>query len=261
MAETVPAVVLAGGREPEEVARAFGVPHKALVPVGGVAVVRRVVEALQASQEVGPVGVATQLDEVVQALPEGTAVFRPAGGSFLETLQAGFAGFPGAERLLVSTCDLPLLTPAAVDDFARRSLDSGAELCYSIVRGDRLGHSATRQHRLLIRLREGAYTGGNLVCLTRRFVEQEGARVTAAFAGRKNPVRLAALLGWGFVWGLLWGRLTLPQIMQKAESLLHASVAVVDSEYPEVCVDVDKVAHVELAEQALGAIGTGQPLI
>lgn len=252
MTETVPAVVLAGGREPEQVARAFGLPHKALVPVGGVPVVRRVVEALQAARQVGPVAVATHLDEVAQVLPEETAVFRPTGDTFLETLQAGFRGFPQANRLLASTCDLPLLTPAAVDDFTLRSLDSGAELCYSIVRGDRLKRGSTGQHRLLIRLREGAYTGGNLVCLTRRFVEQEGARVTAAFAGRKNPVRLASLLGWGLVWGLLWGTLTLPQIIRKAERLLHTSVAVVDSEYPEVCMDIDKVAHVELAEQALG---------
>lgn len=260
MSETVPAIVLAGGRKPEEVARALGLPHKALALVAGKPVVRWVVEALQRAESVGQVVVVTELEAVVAALPEGVVVARPTGGGILDTIQAGFARVPEADRCLTCTSDMPLLTPAAVDDFARRALDSGAELCYSVVRGDRLQEGSTGEKRTLISLRGGAYSGGNLFCMSRRFLEEEGPRVSAAFAARKNPVQLAALLGVGLIWGVLCGRLGIPQlsleqVIAKAERILRVPVAVVDSEYPEICFDIDKLVHVAVAEEALRGNG------
>ena len=248
MAETLPAVVLAGGRRSEPVARALGLPHKALTPVAGKPAVRWVVEALQAAELVGPVVVATELEEVAQALPEGVAVARPTGGSMLDTILAGLGQFPEAERVLLCTSDLPLLTPAAVDDFARRALDSEAEFCYSIVRGARLEAGSSAASRTMVALRDGACTGGNVFCVSRRFLEEGGPWVNAAFAGRKNPVKLASLLGFGFVWGLLWRRLTLPQIVEHAQKKIGMALMVVDSEYPEVCFDIDKPGQVGVAE-------------
>jgi molybdopterin-guanine dinucleotide biosynthesis protein A len=251
MSDPIPAAILAGGTKQEEVALAYGLPHKALVPVAGKPALFWVIEALQGAQLVGPVVVATELDEVVAALPEGVASVRPTGDAFLDTIEAAFRHFPQAERLLLVTCDLPLLTPAGVDDFTRRALDSGAELCYSIVRGTRLESGSTATKRTLVQLQDGACTGGNIVVLSRHFVEQEGRRVALAFSGRKNPLKLAGLLGVGFIWGLLRGKLTLPQIIKKAERIMGVPVFVVDSEYPEVCFDIDKVAHIAAAEAAL----------
>jgi GTP:adenosylcobinamide-phosphate guanylyltransferase len=244
-------VILAGGHKQDVVASAFDISHKALVPVAGKPALLWVLEALQGAQLVGPVVVATELEEVAAALPAGVETARPTGDAFLDTIEAGFRHFPRAERMIVVTCDLPLLTPAGVEDFTRRALDSGAELCYSIVRAARLESGSTATKRTLVPLRDGACTGGNIVLLSRHFIEQEGRRVALAFAGRKNPVKLAGLLGVGFIWGLLRGKLTLPQIIQKAERIMHVPVAVVDSEYPEVCFDIDKVEHVAAAEEAL----------
>ncbi len=252
MAETVPAVVLAGGRKPEEVARALGLPHKALTPVAGKPAVRWVVEALQKAELVGPVVVATEQEEIARAVPEGVAVAKPTGGSMLDTVLAGFAAFPQAERVVLCTSDLPLLTPAAVDDFTRRALDSRAEFCYSIVRGDRLQPNSTGEKRTLIPLRDGPCSGGNIFCISRRFLQEGGPWVNAAFAGRKSPLKLASLLGFSLIWGLLWKRLSLPQIVDKAQGKLGMPLMVVDSEYPEVCFDIDKLAHVAVAEAALG---------
>lgn len=258
MADSVPALVLAGGHRPEEVARELGIPHKALAPVAGKPVVRWVVEALDAAASVGPTVVVTALPEIARVLPSEVRVAQPTGGEIMDTLQAGMACLPQADWFLACTSDMPLLTPAAVDDFVRRSLDSGAELCYSVVRGDRLAKGTTGEKRTLIALREGAFSGGNLFLMSRRFLEQEGPRVSAAFAARKHPLHLASLLGWGFIWGMLWARLGIPwlslrQVIAKAERVLQVRVAVVDSEYPEVCFDIDAVVHLAAAERALQA--------
>jgi molybdopterin-guanine dinucleotide biosynthesis protein A len=251
MPDPIPAVILAGGHKQDEVASAYGISHKALVPVAGKPAVCWVAEAMLGAELIGPVVVATELAEVAAALPAGVETVTPAGSAFLDTIEAGFAQFPQADKLIVVTCDLPLLTPAAVEDFTRRALDSGAELCYSIVRAERLASGSTATKRTLVKLADGPCTGGNIVLLSRHFVEQEGRRVAAAFAGRKNPVALARLLGLDFVWGLLWGTLTIPTLIKKAARIMRVPVAVIDSAYPEVCFDIDKVEHVAAAESLI----------
>jgi len=119
------------------------------------------------------------------------------------------------------------------------------------VRAERLQADSMGTDRTLVRLRDGDVSGGNLFCFSRRFIEQEGPRLSAAFSGRKSKVQLAALLGIGFIWGLLWRRLTIPQMVKKAERIMGVPVAVVDSEYPGVCFDIDNVAQVAVAEEAL----------
>ncbi|HEY3398685.1 MAG TPA: nucleotidyltransferase family protein [Armatimonadota bacterium] len=249
----LPALILAGGDRPEKVALHFGLSHKALTLVAGEPVIARVVRALQDAAGVSEVVVASSCAELAAVLPPDMVVVAPAGGEFLDTLHAGFRHFAESEHLLLCTCDLPLLTPEAVDDFLAQALDTHTELCYSIVEGGRLTHLPGSGQRLLIRLQEGAFTGGNLVCLSRSFVMQEGARVSQAFAGRKSPLALARMLGVGFILRLLSGRLSLAQIRAKAERLMGVPVGVIDSHYAEVCFDIDSPEHVELAETVLAA--------
>lgn len=251
MSNSLPAVVLAAGRDPDPVAHHFGLPHKALVPVAGRPMISWVVQALGEAERVGPVVVVTETEEVHAVLAEAVATVAPAGAGFVDSIAAGLSYFPQAKRVLLCTCDLPLLTAVAVDDFVAQALDTDAELCYSIVCESWLEQLPGRQHRTLVRLREGRFTGGNLACLSPAFVQRESARLRRAFAGRKNPVKLAALLGCYFIWQLLWGRLSLAEILEKAESLLKVPVAVVDSRYVEICSDIDKPEHVQIAEEVL----------
>ena len=51
--------------------------------------------------------------------------------------------------------------------------------------------------RTALRLRDGEFTGGNLVLVRPRFLLTQNARIAAAYAARKSPVQLARLLGIG----------------------------------------------------------------
>ncbi|MGH6720389.1 MAG: NTP transferase domain-containing protein, partial [Alphaproteobacteria bacterium] len=64
------ALVLAAARRPDDpIARAAGVDHKALVPVAGVPMLQRVVEALRASGCVGRIVVSIDRAAVLAACP------------------------------------------------------------------------------------------------------------------------------------------------------------------------------------------------
>jgi hypothetical protein len=82
---------------------------------------------------------------------------------------------------------------------------------------------------------------------------EHGRRLTEAFAARKHPLRLCTMLGWGFLLRLVVGRLSLDQVVDRAERLLGVKVRVVETPYPEVGFDVDKVTHLTSVEQWLAA--------
>jgi molybdopterin-guanine dinucleotide biosynthesis protein A len=248
-AAQVPAVVLAGGDGQEVVARHFGLPHKAVVPILGRPAVSWVLEALQNAEHVSSCVVVTGGEATRALLPPSVPAVAASGLSILDTIRAGFAHFPASERLLFCTADLPLLSPEAVDDFLEQTLDTEAEVCYSIVSGSRL--EGLPGHRMHVRLREDGFTGGNLFLLSRGFIERQADRVEAAFAGRKNKLQLAGLLGFSFILRLLTRRLSLADIVKKGEELLGVPVKVVNSAHVGVCYDIDDPAHVAMVEALL----------
>jgi len=254
MSETksVAAIVLAAGTKSEPVSQASGLAHKAMLEVGGQAVVNRVVEALQPAQLVGEVVVVTAPDSPVQdVLVEGTAWVESAGGSYVDTIMAGLKYHKDCQEVLLVTGDLPLLTAEAVDHFVAEALDSGAELCYSMVSAERAASFYGTTSHSAVRLRDGTFTGGNLALVSRQFVERQQQRLERAFANRKNPIGLARLLGGRSIFRYLLGRLTVADIVQRFNQILGCETMVVDSPYPEVSFDVDKPEHIAIAQQHL----------
>ena len=88
---------------------------------------------------------------------------------------------------------------------------------------------------------------------SRELVRRERQRLGRAFAGRKNPISLARLLGGAFIWRYVTGRLTIADIVKRANQILGCEAMVVDSPYPEICFDVDKPEHIAIVERFLGA--------
>ena len=247
--EAVAAVVLAGGGGSEPIGRARGISNKALVKVAGQPVIATVVTALGQAELVDSLVVVTDNDSpVAEAVPSDIPVTAVEGSNFLDTVMAGFAHFHQRDRVLVVTSDLPLLTPEAIDHFVAASLDSGAELCYSIVKADLLEEIDPGGARVAVRLRDGEYSGGNLALLSRGFIEREGARLNQAFVGRKSPVRLARMLGLSFIVRMLLGVLTVEDAVKRACQLLHCEAAAIVSPYPEVGFDLDRPEQIAAAE-------------
>lgn len=250
-AEAIPAIILAGGPGGDVVAKAWDLPHKALVPVGGRPAVQHVAAALLRAEGVSAVVVVTQMEGVEAACPEGVACLRARGPHFLDTIETGLKHFTQADRFLLATSDLALLTPAAVDDFVTQALDSGADVCYSMVERSQLEGLPGSRTRTYVHLREGAFSGGNLALVSRRFVEEQGNRLRQAFAGRKNPVALASMFGVRFIWRLWRGQLGVPDLLKRGEDILKVPLWVVDSRYVEICFDLDAPEHVAQSEEML----------
>jgi GTP:adenosylcobinamide-phosphate guanylyltransferase len=246
----IDAVVLAGGVDRGEIAEKTGIAHRALLEVGGRPIIHTILAALRGSPEIG--AVALVAPEPVQAAAGDDAVdIRvPARDSFLENLEQGVkATRAAADHLLVLTGDLPLLTSGAVDDLVHQALAAPADVAYPIIPRESCERQFPGARRTYVRLREGTFTGGNGVVLARDFVGRRRELIGRLYAARKNPIKLAALLGLRFAIGLLIGRLTIPQLEARAGALIAGRVAAVISVHPDLGFDVDKLEDLFLARR------------
>ncbi|MEW8958340.1 MAG: nucleotidyltransferase family protein [Moorella sp. (in: firmicutes)] len=236
----VDAIVLAGDRE-----------GRALLPVGSRPMILWVLEALQYSGCIRRL-VVSGPQELTAVLPAEVTLV-PAGRTAVESALNGAALFPDAEWLLLVTADIPLLKPEAVQDFLERCRRRRADFYYPIVSRERNEASYPGVKRTYVRLRDGIFTGGNMV-LIRAAVLPDCARKSQELVRlRKSPLALSRLAGLGFIIKFLTRRLTIAEAEKEFSRLLGARGAAIISPHPEIGIDVDKESDLQLARRVLGS--------
>ncbi len=249
-------LVLAGSRGPDDpMAVHGGVSHKAVLPVDGVPMLQRVVEALLASRGIGRIGVCIERPELLRELPalrphldSGRIKAVPAAGSPARSVLAALAqcGTP----VFVTTADHALLTPAMVEHFLGH-LPEGVDVAAGLARAETIRAAYPETQRTYLRFADMAVSGCNLFVF-----RTPKAKGVAEFwrhveQNRKQPLKMMRLLGLWHVVRFALGRLTFAAVVQRLRELTEAEIGWVDMPFAEAAIDVDKPADLELAEAIL----------
>ena len=238
--ESVTAVVLGGGGG-DALSQAAGVSAKALVLFRGQPLVSYVLEALCQSAKVERI---VYVGEATPAITAQTAQVLPAGETFMQSFSVGLeAALALAPRslVLVTTADLPWLRAAALDDFLAAA--AGAALTYPVVRKETALAQFPEQQRTFVKLKDGRFTGGNLMLLSPEMVPILLPFTERAYQGRKNPLALARLFGFDFIVKLAAGQLSLRAIEARATRILGLPVRALETPHASIGADVDKPEH------------------
>lgn len=251
----VPCVVLAGGRIPQKLGDATGCQIQALVPINGRPMISYVLEALRAAKTVsqifavGAEPLRSAVGGVVSA--DKQVVFVPEVGEMLSNIRAGLAATKASGFVLLSAADIPLLTPEAVDDFVRRAAVLNSDFCYPIVTKEAVQAKYPGMGRTFVGTKDGVFTGGNLFLLKAEFFDRLAPAVEKVRAARKNPIKLAALLGPATLLLFAVKRISIEQVEKRAARLFGGKLRAVVSPYPEIAADVDKPEDLRAAEAIL----------
>lgn len=247
------AVVLGGGDPGDAFAAAHGVAVKPLIPVGGEAMALHVLRALRGSGRVTRVAYVGPVTPEIGALIDVRVTDH---GSLLGNLEAGVEALEmdgrAAERVLVVTADIPMLTAAEVRDVLD-SVPVDAALVYPVVRREVCEAAYPGVRRTYARLRGGSFTGGNLFILDPALIGQFLPRLREVLAARKTPLKLARLIGPGVLLRLLTGRLTVEALETKVSGLLGVPARALITPHAAVGTDVDQEEDLALAEASLRA--------
>lgn len=252
------ALILAGSRPAgDPLALATGAPHKALVPLVGRAMLAHVIETLARSRSIGRIIVcglsAAGLDDsgLLELFRKHPVTLVEGSSTPSRSVIAVLEGAANCLPLLITTADHPLLTPAIVDEFCERSLESGADATAGLVPADIVRRHFPDSSRTYLRFRERAYSGCNLFAL----LTPAGRNVPAFWARieehRKRPWRMVSMLGPVVLLRFAFGRLSLASIEKFASRKMRVKLGAIVLSQPEAGYDVDTVDHLKVADSVL----------
>lgn len=249
------AIVLAGERPGgDPLARSLGVTAKALIPIGGEAMVSRVVRVLADHSGIGRIVVVAQ-DIARLRDDQGCSWMaddpRIAFAPSLPTIAATIVRLidQGAAPMIVTTADNALLTGATIDHFLAAA--QGRDLAIAMVERRVLLRAYPQSRRSWLKFRGGAWSGANLFWIG-------GPRVLPLIAiwrdveqDRKKGWRVISAFGPGMLIRAVLRLITLPTAITRIGRRHGIDAALVPMPQPEACIDVDKVKDLTLAEAIL----------
>lgn len=248
--EKVGAIVLAGGKNSPELREAARQEFRALIDFRGRPLVEKALGALREAATVAEVVLIGpgQLEAAVDRRLYDVLV--PEGGSMVDNVFLGLGALSESRKgALIISGDLPLATADAVDDFVMRAAQSAADIAFAIVRREKYEARFPGGQRTYARLRDGAFTGANAMLVRPDFLVGHRQLIESAYAARKSPLRLVAVLGPGFLLRFLLRRLGVEDVVKRVEQILGGKGAAIESPYPELGLDIDKPADLEAARR------------
>ena len=237
------AVVLAGSRPGcDAFAEAHGTDLKALIPVDGVPMVARPVEALLQSPSVSRVLLlAQETDRIAHAVPNDERLVvkesdQTIASTLADLLSAPSTPFP----LLVTTADHALLDRQMIEDFCAKA--EGCDLAIGVVERRSLLARLPTPQRTWLKFRGGAYSGANLFAFGGAKAAKAVELWRSVEQDRKKGWRMIAALGPAVLMGAVLRLRTLDQTLASVGKKLGLSIRAVELSNPLAAVDVDKEA-------------------
>ncbi|MBL0115631.1 MAG: nucleotidyltransferase family protein [Sphingomonadales bacterium] len=250
--KTWTAIVLAGQRPgPDRLATHFGTEWKALVPIGGEAMLTRVVRTLSSAPGIGRTIVLAQDLAAMRGAAEdagsATLIASSAGISESVLRVAGTSDAPWP--VLVTTADHPLLTPAIVADFLEQA--GNCDVAVGMVERQVMRAAYPDNERTWLKFADGHWSGANLFALNSDAARGALKLWSEAEQDRKKAWKLFLHFGPWLAFRALTRTIGLGDAMRIAGKRLGLVARLVPLKDAEAAIDVDKPSDHSLAEDIL----------
>ncbi len=251
------AIILAGGdpaRDAELLDHAGGnAPCKALIELGDKTFLERVAGALLDSGHIRRIVVTgLEADRAPDLGPN--VVFIPDAGSLLNNGQAGLDYYNGtgeiSDRLVVSSTDIPLITPEIVRDLLDTDLQHDADFCYNIVEKETMEEAFPGSGRTFVPIEGRRFAGGDLNLIRPTILGDNRAKVEEIIGERKTFWKQVRAVGLGTLFLLLIGQLTIARAERQVGKALGFSAKAIICPHAVVAMDVDKPHHLDVVRAA-----------
>ncbi|HOJ10869.1 MAG TPA: nucleotidyltransferase family protein [Clostridiales bacterium] len=238
------AIIVAGGQTIKGLEEAG---NKALYSINGRAMIEYVIDAVRMADDVQKVIVVGPKNSLDKHLKGKIDALIDSDGSVMENVMAGISYLGDDNYILICTCDIPLITVEAVNDFITKAKVLGADLCYPIVEKELNDKKYSGMERTYVKIKEGQFTGGNIFYVNPKTVKENYSFAEKLIVYRKKPIKMARLLSFNFMIKFLMGKVTIDMVEKKFSEITGISGRAVISLYPEIGQDVDKSCDVYAA--------------
>ncbi|MCX6362440.1 MAG: nucleotidyltransferase family protein [Armatimonadetes bacterium] len=242
------AVLLAGGRIMDADGRYGGI--KANLTFEGMTLLGRAMATARDCPAVGAVAVVGPPDlrsEIEQAGNEWLS----AASTGTENLAIGlqWAQRRGSRRALVLTTDLPFVAPEHLTAFLKR-MPADAQAYGGALTKEAYEARFPGTNNTYTRLADGRWAPACAYVADVAALQAALPIIERIFEGRKNPLKIVSVLGFGVLLRMLTGRLTTTDILGRVEQITGLRCAMDPNAPPELAADVDTEEDLESARRA-----------
>lgn len=245
------AVVTAGGiPESNELLYPYtrGKP-KALLDVCGKPMIQWVLDAISGAKRVenvvligltGESGVTC--DKPLTFIPNRVTMIENILGGIHKVLEIN----PSATRVLLSSSDIPGITPEMVDWEVETTMQTDVDICYNVARRETIEARYPGSRRTYVRLKDVEVCGGDMNVVRTSVVSRNMDIWKKLIDSRKNPFKQASMLGLDTLLLVLLRAITLEGAVRRVSTRLHMTGRAIITPYAELAMDVDKPNQLEL---------------
>lgn len=251
-------VITAGGRpEPESKMYAYtNGKAKALADVAGRPMLERVVENIQGSSNIDRVIIVGLDEEECAGLTFARPVdFVPDQGGLVKNAIGGVEYVrdtrPGANEILLSSADIPLVTTEILDSFIDSCRPFDKSLYYNFVTKETMEARFPNSSRTFVKLKGVQVAGGDMVLVRANILDANMDFWETAAAGRKQAWKLARIIGFKALFKFLIRQLSIEEIVELCDELLGVPVRIMLSPHAEIAMDADKPDQIDLVSAEL----------
>jgi molybdopterin-guanine dinucleotide biosynthesis protein A len=239
----IDALVTAGGRLPQDLAKRCGTDIKASAVVGGLTLLARTLAALRGVPAVERI-VVVGPDALRDAAGVDEFITERATGE--ENLLAALRAARG-DRTLFCASDMPFVSSHALGDLLARAPEDACAV-YPVFTRDEFERAYPKARSSFAVLADGAWTGASAFVVRAQVLLRREHVLTRAFAARKSLPALAALFGPALMFSYLRGALRVSAVEARASRLFGAPVVALRGADPALAADCDDVADFDYAE-------------
>jgi GTP:adenosylcobinamide-phosphate guanylyltransferase len=252
------ALVTAGGviRPEDPLYELTGVEKKALIPLAGKPMITWVIEALYGSGIIDNIVIVGLKPDETDLSNFPVHYVDPAGG-MIDNILAALARAreinPTAQKMLLSSSDIPLITPEIVRGFVQECGSLEADIYYTVIEQKTMEARFPGSRRTFVPfLKDGNFSGGDLFLADVTAPERTDVELFRSLTSlRKNYFKQARLAGFGFILRFLLRMMTLDEVAERGSKIVNLDVRAVDTRYAELGMDLDKPHQYEMIKAIL----------
>ncbi len=242
-------ILPSGGKLDDHFARVALTPYKALIKVQDYMVGFRVLEAVTDSARLGRVMLVAPREvqdafgiRIPNKLNDTGDLTKNISMAIRELKNAGDC----TSRVAIITTDLPYLEGKNIQAFLDACPDD-ADICVPLISKEEYLDRFPSASGTFVKLRDGEWTLGCIYLMKPDVFLRILPEVERVVANRKKKMKMAGLLGFGFVWKVITKSITSGEVARKIETILGCRISLIKSGPAEFAFDIDDITDYEYA--------------
>ncbi len=249
------AIVLAAGRgQDDPLAAHFNVSHKCLLPVGGIAMLQRVVAALNDCPLVGEIIVSIENETLLPRSLGKLAkrvTFAASQSSAARSAAAAVERSTEQFPILLTTADHALLDQDMLSHFLDSSMSQECDLTVGLARAETILATYPNAKRTYLTFGRDRVSGCNLYGFRTATASQVLSLWQTIEENRKSPLAIVRAFGLHALLRYMTKTISLDSAFSLASRRLGLTVIPILMPFANAAVDIDKPADKELVEDIL----------